>query len=196
MNKEILNALEEYLNNQIVESFSAREIISNIGNKAILIEIMAINFRIFIIFKNSKIYLLEAYDEEVEVSVSGYPLSLLNFLYSNGKDLNRITIEGDAAILEDAYRLFNLLIPDIEYYLSEIFGDLAINDSKNLFKKLFQYKKNIHDKLIINMKEYFQEESRTLPSKNEVNSFFNEVDVIRDDVERLILSFEKVYKEG
>ena len=175
MNKEILNALEEYLNNQIVESFSAREIISNIGNKAILIEIMAINFRIFIIFKNSKIYLLEAYDEEVEVSVSGYPLSLLNFLYSNGKDLNRITIEGDAAILEDAYRLFNLLIPDIEYYLSEIFGDLAINDSKNLFKKLFQYKKNIHDKLIINMKEYFQEESRTLPSKNEVNSFFNEV---------------------
>ena len=123
MEEKILRSLEEYLNSQILRSATANNFISELGHKVLLIKIDIIDIEIFVIINDKRIFIKNVFDELAHVTLSGSPISLLSFLRSKGQKLDRVSIDGDASVLDDIYTLLNLIKPDFEFYLSEIFGD-------------------------------------------------------------------------
>ena len=195
MEEKILKSLEEYLNSQILRSTTANNFISELGRKVLLIKVDIIDIEIFVIINDKHIFIKNVFDELAHVTLSGTPISLLSFLRSKGQKLDRVSIDGDASVLDDIYTLLNLIKPDFEFYLSEIFGDLFTYHSIGLINNAIDFRRTIHNKLILNIKDFLQEENKSLPTIIEANKFYDEVDLLRDDVERIILEFRNISME-
>jgi len=190
MEKKILKQLEEYLNNQILKSATANNFIFELGHKALLIKVDIIDIEIFLIVDDNQIFVKNSFDGITHATLSGSPTSLLSFLRSKGQKSDRVSIEGDARVLDDIYTLLNLIKPDFAFYLSEVFGDLFSYHSIELINNTIDFRRKTHNKLILNIRDFLQEENKSLPTMIEANKFFDEVDLLRDDAERVILEFK------
>ena len=196
MEEKILRSLEEYLNSQILRSATANNFISELGHKVLLIKVDIIDIEIFVIINDKHIFIKNVFDELAHVTLSGTPISLLSFLRSKGQKLDRVSIDGDASVLDDIYTLLNLIKPDFEFYLSEIFGDFFTYHSIDFINNTINFRRKIHKKLLLNIKEFLQEENKSLPTIAEANKFYDAVDLLRDDAERIILEFRNISMEN
>ncbi|MCB1903235.1 MAG: sterol-binding protein, partial [Gammaproteobacteria bacterium] len=74
---------------------------------------------------------------------------------------------------------------DWEEQLSHFTGDLLAHKTGNLLRTVRNWGTSSSTSLKLDLKEYLQEELRLLPGRLEVETFLGNVDVLRDDVERL-----------
>ncbi|MDH4133684.1 MAG: sterol-binding protein, partial [Gammaproteobacteria bacterium] len=66
-----------------------------------------------------------------------------------------------------------------------MFGDPVGHEVGRVLRGAFAWQRRVGETLLRNSAEYFQEESRLLPVRSEVEGFLNAVDGLRADVDRL-----------
>jgi ubiquinone biosynthesis protein UbiJ len=122
-----------------------------------------------------------------DASLSGSPMGLMNLASKQATSIagSSVRIEGDAEVAQGFSELLKQAKPDFEEELSRVVGDVAAHQLGNTARSLLGFGKRVGDTLLQNIGEYLSEEGRDVPSKTEAEEFNRDVDVLRDDVDRL-----------
>ncbi len=95
-----------------------------------------------------------------------------------------ISISGDIALGQHFQALFKQLDIDWEEHLSHITGDVIAHSLGNLARGFLGWGKNTLNTMTLDVGEYVQYESRDIASGPEIHHFNEQIDRLRNDVER------------
>ncbi|MNM49227.1 SCP-2 sterol transfer family protein [compost metagenome] len=97
----------------------------------------------------------------------------------------RVKVSGDAELARRLQQLATRFDPDWQQPFVKAFGEvLGVQIAQTLRSALAQARRGMKD-LAESAAEYVTEESRDVVARGELDAFHDDVDVIRDDVERL-----------
>ena len=95
-----------------------------------------------------------------------------------------IDFAGDVYTAQAIQELLAYGRPDLEEELSSIVGDAAAQGIGDVARNIGRWAEGARETMRQNMSEYLQEESRSVPSRYEVDEFRKDVNTLRDDVDR------------
>lgn len=126
--------------------------------------------------------------DDADVTVEG-PLMGLARLALGGNDAaalgdSDVTLSGRTDLAQSFQRLLKLGRPDPEEELAKLVGDAAAHRIGRAVADVAAWRRQTHEILLANVREYLQEERRDLPSRYEMNRFTRDVQELRDAVAR------------
>ncbi len=132
--------------------------------------------------------------------ISGSAISLLAFLNSRDGspdiDSLNISISGDMGLASQVQTLIADLEIDWEALLSPWTGDLAAHEVGRATRTLLGWGQTVTKSLRLNLEEYLQEESSSLPPRGEVDHFYQQVDRLVLDTDRLAARLSRLGGES
>lgn len=124
-------------------------------------------------------------DLAVRTTLSGLLSQLPGLRPGEGAPVGRMRIEGDAELARRVQALARGFDPDWEKPFADAFGDvIGVQIAQGLAGALRQAKAS-GGALMRSAAEFVTEESRDAVAKAELEAFYEDVDALRDDVERL-----------
>lgn len=118
---------------------------------------------------------------------------LLPRLFLNDEAAYReVETTGDEKLASEVAYLFRNLRWDAEEDLSRFFGDVIAHRLAQMGSACARWPGEVAQSIARNAVEYFQEENRLLANPEHVQRFLHQVDVLRDNVERLEKRVEKL----
>lgn len=99
--------------------------------------------------------------------------------------VGKLRIEGDADLARRLQRLAERFDPDWQRPFAAVFGDVVGVQIANALRASLRHARDAGGALLANAAEYVTEESRDVVGRDELNAFHDDVDTLRDDVERL-----------
>lgn len=137
----------------------------------------------------------ESSDNGADATISGTPAALFSMAAAElgegwGAPGSKVSIAGDAGLARDFERLFSRLDPDIEGALSSLFGDVAGHQLAFGLKQGARRAREAAGEARTVLGEVLREGSRggrsgPLIGSDEARQFANDVDHLRDAVDRL-----------
>lgn len=173
------------LNEQIRSSTAAREQLESIEGKRFAVTITGTDLRVVAEARGGEMRLSYVGDADVELDASAIDLirlaqsATLTDLKGSGARLT-----GDLHVAEGFAELLRLAMPGPEAALADWIGDMPAHAVGKVSRGLFGWTQRAHLAMEQNVAEYLQEESPTLIPPALANDFADEVDRLRDDVER------------
>ena len=188
-NSTTLNLLASALNNYLALDPEAPEKLTAFDGKVICIDIRGPNKTIYLLINGNRIKVVKTYEKEPDATIIGSPAAL--FKLGVRRDSAPLFFAGEVEIRGDTRlgRQFKSLLAEMEIdweeHLSRLVGDIAAQRIASLFNELTKWSKSAADNLADDVGEYLQEESRDVVSGAEMGMFYQRVDKLRDDTERL-----------
>lgn len=99
--------------------------------------------------------------------------------------VGQVRISGDAELARRLQQIVQRYEPDVEEGFTRVFGDVAGVQIARALKRALDWTRDSAKTLLQDTAEYLGEESRDLVPKAEMSHFLDEVDELRDAVERL-----------
>ncbi|TKS53148.1 SCP2 domain-containing protein [Luteimonas yindakuii] len=128
-------------------------------------------------------------DDDADLSVRGTLAGLLAQLpllqRSGAGGTGRVRIEGDADLARQLQRLARGFDPDWQAPFVRLFGEVAGVQIAGLFAGALRQAEVVGRNLAESTAEFLTEESRDLVGRNELDAFLDDVDAVRDGVERM-----------
>lgn len=127
--------------------------------------------------------------EDADVTIEGPLLGLARLALGGADDAaalgdSEVTLSGRTDLAQSFQRLLKLGRPDPEEELAKLVGDAAAHRIGRAVADVAAWRRQTHDVLLANVREYLQEERRDLPSRYEMNRFTRDVQELRDAVAR------------
>ncbi|MCD9085507.1 SCP2 sterol-binding domain-containing protein [Stenotrophomonas sp. SY1] len=135
-------------------------------------------------------------DLAVRSTTLGGVLAQLPFMANarrgNSAPAGRVKVSGDAELARRLQQLAARFDPDWQQPFVKAFGEvLGVQIAQTLRAALAQARRSAKD-LAESAAEYVTEESRDVVARAELDAFHDDVDVIRDDVERLAVRVSRL----
>ncbi|QOY62630.1 SCP2 sterol-binding domain-containing protein [Lysobacter sp. H21R4] len=128
----------------------------------------------------------EASHLSISSTLSGL-LGQLPFLRNDdAPPVGRLRMEGDADLARRLQRLAEGFDPDWQQPFARVFGDVVGVQVANALAAGLKQARVVAGELAGSAAEYVTEESRDVVPRAELEAFHDDVDAIRDDVERLV----------
>ena len=119
-------------------------------------------------------------------STLGGLLSQLPFLHrDDAAPVGRVRVSGDAELARRLQTLAGRFDPDWQQPFVAVFGDVIGVQVANAMRSALRQARKAAGNLAESAAEYVTEESRDVVGRAELNAFHDDVDAIRDDVERI-----------
>lgn len=119
-------------------------------------------------------------------STLGGLLSQLPFLHrDDAAPVGRVRVSGDAELARRLQTLAGRFDPDWQQPFVAVFGDVIGVQVANAMRSALRQARRAAGNLAESAAEYVTEESRDVVGRAELNAFHDDVDAIRDDVERI-----------
>ncbi len=188
--------LESALNQYLSLDEDASLFITPIESKVIAINIQPFNETLYLCPTTDKIQVLEQYHDKVDTTISG-TISALGQMGLSATPMSavfagEVTIEGDTQTAHKFQQLFDQLDIDLEEKLSRFTGDIIAHKMGNIFRSGYQWTEESMQTFKLNCKEFLQQETRDLPANPEADIFYQQVDTIRSDYDRLLARIEQL----
>ena len=190
LKKYSLKALEIAINQALSldENMPSKLLVLN--EKVLEMIIAPLNVNFFIQFQKGEMLLLDEYDGHPDTIIHSNPIGLIRLSLlpaSKARSLfnDKIRISGDIELGQQIKKLFDEMDIDWEGHLAHFTGDVVAHQIGSVIRKGMEFKKQFSESMRYNVTEFLQEELRVVPSKNELDDFFNEVDQLALSVERL-----------
>ncbi|MCP5428088.1 MAG: SCP2 sterol-binding domain-containing protein [Chromatiaceae bacterium] len=181
--------LEAALNRYLGLDTNARQQMQKLHGRVIAFEILGLSRTIYLIPGPETVQVLEIFEGEPDCCISGTPLALARLNDRNASSdqffSGAVEISGDTELAHQFGKILAAMDIDWEEQLSHFTGDLLAHKTGNLLRTVRNWGTSSSTSLKLDLKEYLQEELRLLPGRLEVETFLGNVDVLRDDVERL-----------
>jgi ubiquinone biosynthesis protein UbiJ len=117
----------------------------------------------------------------------GALISQLPFLRrDDAPPVGAMRISGDADLARRLQRLAERFDPDWQQPFAAVFGDVLGVQVANAFASALKRARTLGANLAGSTAEYVVEESRDVVGRDELAAFHDDVDVLRDDAERLV----------
>ena len=124
-------------------------------------------------------------DLAVRGTLGGLLAQLPFFKRDDAPPVGKLRIEGDADLARRLQKLAQRFDPDWQQPFAEVFGDVLGVQIANLLASGLKHARDAGSTLAQNTAEFVTEESRDVLGRDELNAFYDDVDTLRDDVERL-----------
>lgn len=194
----LLAVLEQAVNRYIALDPAGADGFSALAGRIVAIEVQGFGTRVTIIPNARGLQLFGAYDAEPDCLIRGTPLGLARLGMAERKETQLISgevdITGDTALAQAFNAALARLEIDWEEQLARALGDPFAHRVGNQVKAAGQWSQRTSESLTANIKAYLQEERRLVPARAEVDAFLNQVDTLRDDVERLAARVERLVR--
>ena len=188
-NSTALNLLATALNNYLALDPEAPEKLTAFDGRVLGIDIKGPNRTIYLLINDNRISAVKTYDKEPDAMIIGSPAAL--FKLGVHRDSAPLFFAGEVEIRGDTRlgRRFKSLLAEMEIdweeHLSRFVGDIAAHRIAGLVNDLRKWSRSAADNFADDVGEYLQEESRDVLSGAEMEMFYQQVDKLRDDTERL-----------
>lgn len=113
-----------------------------------------------------------------------------------GTPVGRLRISGDAELAQAVQKLAKGFEPDIEGAFAGVFGDVVGVQIAKALREGLRRGRDEAVRLARDSADYLVEERRDLVGRAEQDSFFDAVDDLRDDVERLAARVERLRRRS
>ena len=196
--ESLLKPLESLLNRQIESSTPAREYCEQLEGKHLAIQVRNTKLVIYILVTDGCLHLSSEYDEDPDAMIIGTLTGLASLAGDNPDRAfreGRVTLDGDAETANLFRRLLEAAGPDWEEELSRLTGDVAAHQIGNATRNIFDWGRRAIDTMAQNVSEFLQEESRDAPSRFEAEELMDEIDSLRNDVDRLVARIDKLTRD-
>jgi len=124
-------------------------------------------------------------DEKCDTTFSGPLNAFISMIFTKNRVQQGLHIRGDLECAKALYDTWRFLDLDFEGTLANYVGPEMARGMSEGAKKSHEWFKKTFDARTHDMGAYFQDEKKWLPTQIEVDDFFNDVDSLRLDVERL-----------
>jgi ubiquinone biosynthesis accessory factor UbiJ len=188
MTPDLLRPFEEMLNRRIAGSSRARAMLAALAGRSLELRFAATPLRVRLAESSGTLTMRPAGEEPADAVIEGTPLSFLRLATDDAARSIRaggMDVRGDAEIAEGFRRLLEAARPDFEEELSRFTGDAAAHYLAGFARDAAAFGRRAGDTLARNTAEYLTEESRDLPVRVEVEEFLEDVDRLREAVDRL-----------
>lgn len=187
---ELLHAtLETVLNRFIALDPMAKERLSKLDGKVIGIEIKGLSHTLFLIPAAHRLMVVGSHEGQPDCHISGTPLALIKMINREKNSEQLFTGEVEVSGNTELAHRFGVILADMdvdwEEQLSHVTGDAVAHGVGNLLRDLSGWGRNTANNLGLDIGEYLQQEIQILPPRVEIEQFLGQVDVLRDDVERM-----------
>lgn len=176
------------VNAQIAQSTPARDLCDELDGRVIAVRVrdsfLALYFRV----TTAGLELHTDYVDEPDTVITGSLLALPRLLTGDAAEAIRsgaIEVDGDTETATRFRELMRFARPDLEERFSGVLGDAGAHQAGELLRSIGLWGRQVADTLTRNVSEYVTEERGDLPSRGEVETFYADVDRLRDDVARL-----------
>ena len=174
----------------------APEKLKAFDGKLIAIDVKGPNLKLYLSVDGDKVSIASAQDAEPDATIIGSPAAL--FKLGKNRDSAPLFFKGEVEIRGDTRlgRQFKALLTDMEIdweeHLSRVVGDVAAHRFMEFVNELNAWGSSAASNFADDVGEYLQEESRDVVSGAELEEFYQYVDQLRDDVERLMARYERL----
>lgn len=139
-------------------------------------------------FDSQGVHISTVHSRRFDVTIQGPSaaylcLALTKNVHKAGK--LGLTFEGDDDVGKAVQTLFTDLDIDWEELISKVTGDTVAHKMGSFFKDFKKMNQDIFKSFRENVTDYIQEEKRLSPSLLEVEYFYKDIEILRDDVERV-----------
>jgi ubiquinone biosynthesis protein UbiJ len=176
------------INRQVAAKTPARELCSQLEDRVMALRVNDTALAVYLQIADGGVILGSTCEQEPDVIVSGSLLSLAKLASPDGDATIRhgdIDITGDVIIAQQFQKLLYFGRPDIEEELAAVIGDAAAHGLGELLRGFGEWRRGATETMRQNVGEYLQEESRSVPTRDEVEAFRGRVETLRDDVSRI-----------
>ena len=191
-----VSLLEAAFNNYLALDPEAPEKLAAFDGKLISIDIKGPDKRIYLLISGRKVTIPEQHDAEPDATISGSPAALFKLgLHRDTAPLffsGEVEIRGDTRLGRQFKSLLAEMEIDWEEHLSMLIGDIAAHRVAEMFNEIRNWSRSTVNNFTDDVGEYLQEESRDVVSGAEMAMFYQQVDQLRDDTERLQARFDRL----
>ncbi len=195
--KPILSsALETALNQYLALDNNVHLCLSPLSGKVIAITIEPFNETLYLCPTETNIQCLENFVGEVDTTLSGSisAFGIMGLSKTPARSLfsDEVKITGDTCLGQKFQQLFEQLDVDWEAQLSHFTGDKVANTMANLFRSSHNWTQESIETFKLNATEFLQEETRDLPAKAEADIFYQQIDTLQMDFDRLLAHINRL----
>lgn len=183
-----LSGLESAINRYLALDPEVAEKLAALEGKVIAVEITGLNRTLYFLPHQAGMDVTDYYEEQADTTLKGSPIALLKMSLS--KDVaplmlkGEVEIEGDVRLGRNFKKILSGMDIDWEEYIARMIGDAPAHHLANLTKKIFSWGRQASEDIAADVSEYLQEESRDVVSKAELEIFYEDVDTLRNRVDR------------
>jgi len=194
----LLGALEASLNQYLALDQDSGYFLAPLAGKVIAVTVQPFDDTIYLCPTNDSIQCLDQFPDPPDTRLTGsvWALGLMGLSSTPMRSVfsGEVKIEGDMQTGRKFQELFAKLDIDLEEKLSQFTGDIIAHKVANFFRAGQRWSKDSLETFRLNAKEFLQEETRDLPSAPEVDIYYDQVDELRTDFDRLQSRIERLAK--
>lgn len=184
-----LAAFESVINGYIALDPEGTARLTPLTGRIIAFEFKGFGNRLYFIPGDSAVQVFAAYDTQPDCLIRGSPLGLASLGLGQHKQdtlfSGQVEIEGDTALAQGFGDFMSGLAIDWEEQVARLTGDPIAHGLGLRWRAARHWSQRSLTVLGQDLQEYLQEEVRLLPSPYQIEHFLDEVDLLRDDAERL-----------
>ncbi len=180
--------LEAMINRYLSLDPEVTEKLSELEGRVIAVEITGVDKTLYFLPHQSGMDVIEEYEAGADTTLKGSPVALLKM--SMSKDVaplmlkGEVEIEGDVRLGRSFKKILSEMDVDWEEYMARIIGDAPAHHLANLTKKIINWGRQSASDVALDVSEYLQEESRDVVSRPELEKFYQDVDALRNQLDR------------
>lgn len=205
----LISAIETALNAWLKLDGESLEKCEPLEGKIIRLDITDINVNLYFLPAVSGIQVMGNYPledpnsdkpkGEIDATIHGSSMALMKLgtAEDSGATLleNDITIDGDMRVAEAFSTILREVDIDWEELFSKMVGDIFAHQAGNVVRETSDWFKQTAEAFRLNTGEYLSEESKVTPAEAEIESYTDEVDDIRMDVDRLTARIKQLQEK-
>jgi len=170
--------------------------LEKLQGKIVAIELLKMNLLFHFVFTGAQIELKLGEVTTADTTIKGTPLRLLQTALSREKRqeffADDVSIEGNIDVGLEVIALFDHLEIDKEEFLSQAIGDVAAHQVGNIARQVVSWVKLVRTELTQDISEFVHEEKALFPPSEALKDFFQDIDELRMDADRLQIRVEKL----
>ena len=190
-------ALESAFDLYLKQDPDALQRCAALQDKVIAINLTGTDFTLYFLPDAEGIKVMTHYEGQPDTLLRGTPAGFARLALEAREDAlfhGAVEISGDTETGQAFQDLLTGVDWDWEEQLSKLTGDPVAHQVGELVRKGQKWLAESSEALQQDLSEYLQEEARLLPTRVELNAFYDEVDQLRSDTDRLAARVERLLK--
>lgn len=194
-----INTLQKALNRYLALDPESARRIKALDGKIVTVKLLETGMIFHLVFTGQQILIQTGEVSPSDTIIEGTPLRLFHLTLSrkNRQQFfsDDVSIQGNLELGQLVIALFDQLEIDWEEMLSRVVGDVASHHVGRIFRKIKTMATRTQDSVLQNVSEYMQEEAGFFPPREALQDFFQDVDAIRMDTDRLEAKLKQLQKK-
>ncbi|WP_262964975.1 ubiquinone biosynthesis accessory factor UbiJ [Methylobacter psychrophilus] len=192
----LMSVLEAALNQFLALDQNRAVFLTPLDGKIIALTIQPFNETIYLCPNTDAIQLLDYSPDQPDTQLTGsvFAFGLMGLSSKPMRSIfsGEVKIEGDMQTGRKFQELFAKLDINLEQQLARYTGDSIAHNISQFFRAGQSWSKDSLETFRLNVSEFLQEETRDLPAGPEVDIFYEQIDELRTDFDRLQSRIERL----